>query len=207
IEIKYNFTSSRKFMEDAPILDFDICFLDISMPAVDGLLLAQKLNKKPFIFITGSENRLKEALSLEPIDIVTKPFNKNRLDHAIERAFELIGEKIENVLFNVAESKSKVKIHLPDILYVNTDEIDPRHKTVVLRDGTTYTIMNSSMEELLYIARHLVQVNRRELISIDLVNQVEHDLVSVKYSGPAKIPLELTIGNSYKNEMRKRIFY
>lgn len=93
IEVKYNFTSSKKFMEEVALLDFDLCFLDISMPSVNGLLVAQKLNKKPFIFITGSEDKLKDALNLEPIDVVTKPFNKNRLDHAINRAFELIGEK------------------------------------------------------------------------------------------------------------------
>lgn len=62
------------------------------------------------------------------------------------------------------------------------------------------------MEEILYLARHLVQINRRELVALEIVDQVEHDLIALKKSIAAKIPAELTLGNSYKNEIRRRIF-
>jgi len=31
-------------------------------------------------------------------------------------------------LFNVAESKEKILLHLPSFLYVKTDDVDPRNK-------------------------------------------------------------------------------
>ena len=128
IEIKYNYTESKKFLKEAPTLDFDLCFLDISMPELDGITIAQLIKNKPFIFITGSEDKLKAALGIEPIDVVTKPFTKERLDHAIDKAYKLISENIENALFCVAESEKKINIRLSDIVFVDTDEVDPRHK-------------------------------------------------------------------------------
>src|ERR1700691_500587 len=65
IDIRFDFTDSRKFIEAVPSLDFDLCFLDIMIPGMDGLLIAQLLKNKPFIFITGSEDKLKASLGLE----------------------------------------------------------------------------------------------------------------------------------------------
>jgi DNA-binding LytR/AlgR family response regulator len=207
IDIRFDFMDSRKFIEAAPSLDFDLCFLDIMMPGADGLLIAQLLKNKPFIFITGSEDKLKAALGLEPMDIVTKPFNKSRLDHAIERAHKMIHEKIEYGVFSVAESNRKVKIHLPDILFVNTDEYDPRHKPIVLADGTRYTIMDCSLEEMLSLTNHLIQINRRELIALEAINEMQHDLISIKNTCPNYIPRELTLSRAYKKGVSKRIFF
>lgn len=207
VEIKYNYTDPRKFIQDAPVLDFDLCFLDISMPDIDGLVLAQILKNKPFIFITGSEDKLKAALGLEPIDIITKPFHKERIDHALEKAYKLISEKIEHGLFSVAESDKKVRIPLNDIIFVDTDDIDPRHKMVVLKGGSKYTLMGCSMEELLSYAPQLIQVNRKQLVALDHINEMQHDLVSVKDAQPLCIPREITLSRAYKKEVQKRIFY
>ena len=207
IEIKYDFTDSKEFMETAPHIDFDMCFLDICMPNMDGIVVAQLLRHKPFIFITGSEDRLKDALGLEPIDIVTKPFNKVRLDHAIEKAYNMIAGKIDYAVFSVAECQRKVKIQLSDILYASTDDIDPRHKPIVLRDGKKFTLMNCSMEQLISFAPHLMQVNKKELVSIDMVNEIAYDLVSVNSGAPLSIPRELTLSRAFKEQVSKRIFF
>jgi DNA-binding LytR/AlgR family response regulator len=207
IELKFDFTDSRKFMEAAPSLDFDLCFLDIMMPGMDGLLVAQLLKNKPFIFITGSEDKLKAALGLEPMDIVTKPFNKTRLDHAIERAHKMIIGNAQYALFSVAESQRKVSVHLPDILFVGTDEYDPRHKPIILKGGIKYTIMDCSLEKLLSITSHLVQVNRRELVALETINEMQHDVISIKNTFPDTIPREITLSRAYKQTVSKKIFY
>jgi DNA-binding LytR/AlgR family response regulator len=207
VEIKYKFTDSRKFLRQAPTLDFDLSFLDINIPYIDGLVVAQLSKKKPFIFITGSEDKLKDALGLEPIDVITKPFSKERLDHAIEKAFKLIGNKIEYVLFNVAESKRKIKIHLNDILFVGTDDTDPRHKSIILKDSAKYTLMDCSLGEILAMTSHLVQINRRELVALDIIDEMAYDVISLRNNEAKGIPKELTLGYAYKEEMSKKVFY
>lgn len=207
VNIKYTFTEPRRFLEEAPGLDFDLCFLDISMPGIDGLVVAQILKNKPFIFVTGSEDKLKDALGLDPIDVVTKPFNKERLDHALEKAYKLIAENIEYALFSVAESQRKVNLHLSDIIFADTDEIDPRHKPVVLKDGTRYTIMDCSLEDLMSFSPQLVQANRRQLISLDYISDVEYDVLSVRDAGKINVPAEITLSRKYKKDVTKKIFY
>lgn len=207
ILIKHTYTNSRKFIEDAPSLDFDVCLLDISMPDLDGLTLAQLLKNKPFIFVTGSEDKLKAALGLEPVDIVTKPFNKERLDHSLNKAIKLVNEKVEYALFCVAENKNKVSICLRDIVFADTDETDPRNKIIVMKSGAKYTLMDCKLDDLVSLSPQLIQVNRRQLIALDYINEMQYDIVSVNDAANLSIPEEITLSRVYKKEVQKRIFY
>jgi DNA-binding LytR/AlgR family response regulator len=207
IEIKYNYTDARKFLEEVPGLIFDLCFLDVSMPNLDGITLGQLLKNKPLIFITGSEDRLKDALSLAPIDVVTKPFTKMRLDQAVEKAYKLMVKKMEHGVFSVAESLRKVNINLADIVFADTDEIDPRNKPVVLRDGTRYTLMDCNMEDLLSMAPQLIQVNRRQLVALDSIGNLQHDVIGVKDAKALNLPGEITLGRKYNSDVKKRMFF
>src|SRR4029077_17067341 len=168
VEIVGSYTDPREFITAVPRLQFDIILLDILMPGMDGIAVARLMNHKPIIFITSAEEKLKEALELEPIDIITKPYTKERLQHALEKAYKLIYDGIkEYAMFNIAESNHKIKIKLADIIHVATDESDPRNKLMELSDGTTYTVMDCTLEELLRKSPKLVQVNRGELVSLD----------------------------------------
>jgi DNA-binding LytR/AlgR family response regulator len=174
------------------------------MPGMSGLTVAQLLGKKPIIFVTGSDDKFRAALDLGPVDIVTKPFTQERVNRALSK----FGAKsVEYGVFNVAESKRKVNIHLPDILYVCSDNIDPRNKMAVIKGGESYTLMNNSFTELKALAPQLVQINRQELVSIDLVKEMGHDCVSLNDAGIKTIPLESTLTATCKDELAKRMFY
>jgi two-component system LytT family response regulator len=207
IKIAYTYLDSKKFIQEAPAIDFDICLLDINMPQMDGLTVAQVLGNKPYIFITGSEDKLKAALGLLPIDIVTKPFTKKRLDYALEKASKLINEKIEYGLFNVAESRKKQKLHLPDFLYITAADNDPRNKQLVMKGDIKYVLMNCNLQEIIAAAPHLVQVNRKDLVSIHLIKELNNDSVTLNNTELNDIPGEITLSPLYKKELLKRMFY
>jgi len=202
-EVKYDFTDPQQFIKEAHKLDFDLCFLDISMPGMDGLTVAQLLNKKPVVFVTGSDDKLKCALELSPVDIITKPFTHERVNKALQK-FGI--NHIEYGLFNIAESSKKVSIHLPDILFVGTDDDDARNKMVVIKGGLKYTLMNYSLNEMKNAAPHLVQVNRNELVALDLINNVTHDTVVLKHAD-YEMPKEITLTNTHRNELARKMFY
>ena len=207
IKIETSYTDPAVFMKDAPTLCFDLCLLDINMPGVNGLVLAQVLGNKPYIFITGSEDRLKDALGLKPIDIVTKPFNKERLDYALEKAFKQISTNIVYGLYNVAESDKKVKLHLPDFVFVGIDDSDSRHKSLTMNGGVKYTLMDCRLEDLLTDAPQLIQVNRAQLVSIHEIHEVDHDKVTIRNAKQNSIPEEITLSPKYKPDVLKRMFY
>jgi two-component system LytT family response regulator len=207
VQVIKTFNNPKEFIENAPVLDFDLCLLDIQMPEMEGLVVAQMLKNKPFIFITGSDNKLRDALSLSPVDIVTKPILKDRLDRALSKAYELFMDKKEYELFSVAESSRKMNIHLPDVLLAVTDNVDPRHKLVFLRNGEKYTLMDCTLERLLDSCPLLVRANKAEAVSLEAVNEVEHDMATIKGIEGKEAPKYVTLGRAYRKSFKERLFY
>lgn len=207
VEIAKTFNYPLDFMREVPSLDFDLAILDVQMPEMEGTIVAQMLKKKPFIFVTGADNRLRDVLNLSPIDVVTKPILKDRLDKAFEKAYELLSDKREYAMFNVAESSRKVKIRLPDIMLAVTDTVDPRHKAVYLKTGEKYTIMDYSLEKLIDACPNLVQVNKREAVSMDIVNEVEYDMIMLRGISGDEVPKYVTLGRAFSKSFKEKMFY
>ncbi|NDL65915.1 LytR/AlgR family response regulator transcription factor [Acerihabitans arboris] len=63
--------------------DVDVIFLDINIPSLDGVLLAQSISKfshKPeIIFITAYKEHAVAAFELEAFDYILKPYQESRI--------------------------------------------------------------------------------------------------------------------------------
>ncbi|EIC84065.1 LytTR family DNA-binding domain-containing protein [Serratia sp. M24T3] len=61
----------------------DAIFLDINIPSLDGVLLAQNISKfahKPYIiFITAYKEHAAEAFEIEAFDYILKPYHESRI--------------------------------------------------------------------------------------------------------------------------------
>ena len=68
----------------------DLLLLDMTMPGMDGLMLARRLGRldapPAVIFVTAHEDFAVEAFDLEAVDYVLKPVAVERLERAIDRA-------------------------------------------------------------------------------------------------------------------------
>lgn len=206
-EIVASFNDPREFLKSAHTLEFDLCVLDIMMPQMEGTMVAQILKNKPVIFVTGVYDKLREALDLAPIDIVTKPVFKARLDKALGKAFTLLARKEDFRVFNVAAKEGRVKLALPDIMLVLTDVIDSRHKQVLMRNGKVHTLMDCSMDDLLLACPLLVQANKGTAVSMELVNEVELDCISLKGTRSNNIPMQIPLGRAYRKGFIEKLSY
>lgn len=63
--------------------DVDVIFLDINIPSLDGVLLAQSIKKfshtPEIIFITAYKEHAVEAFELEAFDYILKPYQESRI--------------------------------------------------------------------------------------------------------------------------------
>lgn len=63
--------------------DVDVIFLDINIPSLDGVLLAQSISKfshRPeIVFITAYKEHAVEAFELEAFDYILKPYQESRI--------------------------------------------------------------------------------------------------------------------------------
>jgi DNA-binding LytR/AlgR family response regulator len=72
--------------------EVDAVFLDIQMPGLTGLELAQVLTRfkrpPPIVFITAHEAHAVDAFELRAVDYVLKPVREERLAEAVRRVIE-----------------------------------------------------------------------------------------------------------------------
>jgi len=82
-------TDALRLLHDA---EFDAVFLDIQMPGLNGLELAQVLGRfstpPPIVFVTAHEEHAVNAFELHAVDYVLKPVRAERLAEAIRRIVE-----------------------------------------------------------------------------------------------------------------------
>lgn len=65
----------------------DLLFLDIQMPKIDGFELLEVLDPKPeIIFTTAFDQYAIRAFEMNAVDYLLKPFSKERLDQALDKA-------------------------------------------------------------------------------------------------------------------------
>jgi DNA-binding LytR/AlgR family response regulator len=207
VDVVAAFNSPKEFLKAGRKLKYDLCILDIIMPELDGTAVARELRNKAIIFVTGNYEKLRAALELAPIDIVTKPVYKGRLDKALGKAFVLVAQKTDYKTFNAAGRDNKVKLCLPDILLVTTDEDNSRHKMVYMRGGKKHILMACPMEDLLEACPLLVQLSKGVAVSLEMVNEIEHNTVTLKGIPQKDAPKQLQVGRPFRKKLMKKLSY
>ncbi|SDB84325.1 Two-component response regulator, SAPR family, consists of REC, wHTH and BTAD domains [Pelagirhabdus alkalitolerans] len=90
-DVKIRFTSTTPYIGDymKVLEEVDVVFLDIEMPEVDGLALAEQLNEKHphlhIVFVSAYKGYAVEAFELSALDYLLKPVKRERLEKTIHR--------------------------------------------------------------------------------------------------------------------------
>ncbi|WP_336983448.1 MULTISPECIES: LytR/AlgR family response regulator transcription factor [unclassified Cedecea] len=83
MEIAASFDDGMDVLKYLQHHEVDAIFLDINIPSLDGVLLAQNISKfahRPFIvFITAWKEHAVEAFELEAFDYILKPYQESRI--------------------------------------------------------------------------------------------------------------------------------
>ena len=94
VEVISTFSNAESFLIDMEQLDFQVVFLDIEMPGLNGLDLARIIkewNKEIYIvFVTAYRDYAIQAFELHSIDYLLKPILKYRLEKTVIRIQEQI---------------------------------------------------------------------------------------------------------------------
>ncbi|MBA5851357.1 response regulator transcription factor [Clostridium sp. cel8] len=164
-ELKYfikNYSSIEvvnEFDDGIDVLKFiqqnevDVIFLDINIPSLDGVLLAQnisKFSKKPYIvFITAYKEHAVEAFEIEAFDYILKPYSESRIISMLNKLESSYNSSKENNLedpvinkINLWKNEKIIVVDLDDIYYCTAKE----RVTFVYTKKEEY-IVNSSISE------------------------------------------------------------
>jgi DNA-binding LytR/AlgR family response regulator len=219
VNVVGTFNDSLRFVNEFASLDFDICLLSLHMPAIDGLTIAKYLHDRPFIFVTGTDIGIKDALELSPSDILIRPIYKDRLEKALIKAYsdKLFKEKIKSMsfeqkpsirefhCFSVGNETGRVKIRVADIVFVQSNLSDPRNKELFLKDNRCYLIKNYSFEEIAELCSHLIRINRSEMVSANIVDTYTYDNITLDNFKLHDGRRNITLGRACRKEFRIRM--
>ncbi len=109
------YSDGRKLLEAFDKNPYDVLFLDIEMPAMDGITLAKKLRERSdsiyIVFLTGHVEYALEGYEVNALRYLTKPVQEDKLrevlrfvmDNSTSKRQLMIREDGEELLLNVAD--------------------------------------------------------------------------------------------------------
>ena len=203
IEVVKAYNSPLKFIEEAPALDFDFCILDIEMPEMNGLQVAQFVKNKPIIFTTAYKEYAAEAFDLDAVDYVRKPINKERLEKAIAKIVRmgtLADSKKTYTQFNT--NKGKALLFFDQLLLITSPEGDKRDKLALLENGQELVIKNISLSALLsqLPPNSFCRINKKEIIAIRAIRFFTHDEITTSITDSTGKERVLQLGDSFRKD-------
>jgi len=208
LEVVRAFNDPEVFLEEFPGLEFDLCILDIEMPGINGIQLAALLDGKPVIFTTAYKDYATDAFDLDAIDYVIKPVKPERLQQAVNKAIQRLGNENKNPKqIRLNTDKGSALIYFDQLVYVRTSEIDSRDKTAHLSNGTSLHLKNISFEKLtsLLPSTEFCRVNKKELIAISAVQYFSGDQITTNIYFQSEKPMIISLGKTYRTGFLSKI--
>lgn len=166
----------------------DLVFLDIDMPDMTGLQVADAVRIRNFnseiVFTTAYQDYAYKALTIEPLDFLTKPFSSEDLEKVIKKYMaKAEKKKLEQKLDKFIQSQANPpKISLPifhsfliveinDIVYIKASE----SKTLVyLQDGTVETVIKN-LKNLIHMLNSTLffQIRRAIYVNLNYIQRID----------------------------------
>lgn len=207
LEVIKAYNDPELFLKEFAGLDFDLCILDIEMPGINGIQLAQMLKNKPVIFTTAYKDYATDAFDLDAIDYVIKPIKPERLKQAVQKAIVRSGsERKLRKHFRINTDKGNTIIYFDQLQYVRTSEIDSRDKIALLASGTSLQLKNISFEKLISLLPpdEFCRVNKKELIALNCVQYFSTEHITTNIALQSEKNLTLTLGEAYRTEFIRK---
>ncbi|MFC4687775.1 LytR/AlgR family response regulator transcription factor [Epilithonimonas pallida] len=207
IEVVKAFNNPKVFLQEINNIDCNICILDIEMPGMNGLQVAELIQDKKIIFTTAYKEYAAEAFDLDVVDYVRKPIKKERLQQAFEKAEKLLGEQRKNQFFEWNTNLGKTRIFVSDVVYIKTSEIDSRDKDLKLKNHSEIILKNLSFKNLseLLPQKNFVQINKKEMVNIDFIKVFSSSEIILDLASSEGNPIKLNISDTFKSQVSEKL--
>jgi two-component system, LytTR family, response regulator AlgR len=157
----------------------DVVLLDIHMPGVDGMALAEGIRQLPnapaVVFVTAHPQHAVAAFDLDALDYLTKPVRLERLQAALQKVQRLVLAKqsaqanSESEVLVIQDRGRTERVPLLEVLYFKAEL-----KYVTVRTASKNYILDGSLSELEErYATHFLRVHRNALVARRAIYAIE----------------------------------
>ncbi len=188
---------AEKMLENNQI---DLVLLDIEMPGMTGLELAQSMKKNlVVIFITAKEEYAVKAFEAQALDYLVKPIVEDRFSQAVERASARVrllnGNDKDNEFLFVKSGTAYNKLKISEIEWVESigDYIG------IHLGGKRFVVHTTLKDAEKRLAQfNFCRVHRCHIVNFDKVGRFEENNISI---GEQWLPVSRT----YKKNVLERM--
>ncbi|MCR5367950.1 LytTR family DNA-binding domain-containing protein [Eubacterium sp.] len=164
------FSDGRELVKAFMRKPYEVVFLDIEMPEMDGITLAKKIRflseSVYIIFLTGHVEYALEGYEVNALRYLTKPVDENKL---IE-VFRFISDKTKkNYQLRIKEDGDDILINIDDIIYM---EAQNQYISIHTINGDHLVRFNISEYEKELTPYGFFRCHRSYLISLGKVKRV-----------------------------------
>lgn len=200
VELKATFRDPLKAINYLRQENIDLIFLDINMPGISGMQLAQSLSPRPMIiFVTAYSHYAVESYNIGAVDYLLKPIVYERFLTAIDKATKarLVENSVDNndTTIYLKSGPQTYPVKLSDILYL---EKDGNYMTVHLNGKRILIRENMSGVFDLVPATDFIRVHKSYVVAVRHITLIEANQLTVN----GEI---IPIGSSYREAVRMRL--
>ena len=174
VEVIGEASNAAEALQLIKAIPYDAVFLDIDMPGVSGMRLAEVLSEvehpPAIVFVTAYSEHAVAAFEVEAVDYLVKPVEVPRLRRAIERLAPpepASGARVERV--PVEKGGKKLLLAVEEIFYIMAKD----DYSYLFTDGERYlsTLSLADLEKRLE-PRGFFRVHRRFVVNLEKVKEV-----------------------------------
>jgi DNA-binding LytR/AlgR family response regulator len=199
---------------------YDVLLVDIGMPGLSGIDLADRLNKSnqpipSIIFVTAHDQHAVAAFENQAVDYVLKPFSSARVNRALNVAFRRTeNDRAARLLRTLplleavfAKPRSKVAIKGKGrILFIDPDEVAVIHAegnyVLLEKKSGSYLLRESLSTVAEQLKPHgFIRIHRSVLVNTSFVEEIQ-PWPTGEYVLKIKGGQELTVTRMYKNNLK-----
>ncbi len=183
------FNDSQEAMANVVKNRYDLVFLDIQMPHITGLELANKiieLEPKTFIvFQTAFDEYAIDAFKAGGVDYILKPTTKESIQKSIERVKTYLESKPEHESKKIMGKRGNkiYLIELDDIYYIKAD-LD--EVIVKVKDADVYVRKKIGQMDELLSNRNFFRIHRSIIVNVDKIKSMqsgEQSKLEISFNG------------------------
>lgn len=159
----------------------DLLILDIDMPDISGLDLAEKLRannlKLLIIFLSNHEEFVFKAIEFQPFRYIRKIKLETEMPIAIQSAVKIIKINSDKQII-INTDYGEMKIMVSDIMYFETDG----RKLLILLSNERKILTNKTIIEMLELINkeNFVTIHRSCVVNTDYVKNIHNTILTLK---------------------------
>jgi len=175
--------------------NIELMFLDIRMPAINGIEFLRSLKSPPkVIFTTAYSEYALTGFELDGIDYLLKPISYERFEKSMEKLFRIYpDERIQQKQYTYFKVSGKlVKVMHTELLYAQSVKDYILLKTT---KGNLLTYMTMKNLAGLLPADTFARVHRSYLVNMNYIEVMDKNILNVAGTN-------ITIGENYRDNLQ-----